>query len=182
MIELFAVWQSDEAPLVHLREAETVTRIKNSPEWQIREESFLAHVQFRVGSLVLSRHREPVLDFGLSLRSSLDSLALESSTELRFQGTGDRIRFTLAEDQVEIRANYAKGIAHCSYVDLLRSVLSYMRNSLDVLTAEAPSLLENTFIEYLYREFLVREIGDEQFSRHSEVMAKIYGAGRSSLD
>ncbi|WP_433720938.1 hypothetical protein ACQP2Y_37355 [Actinoplanes sp. CA-051413] len=180
MIELFAALKSDEEPLVHLHDAETVARIKQSPEWQIREGSFLARVQFRVGDLVLSRRREPVLDFGLSLRSNLDLLALERRTELSFQGTSDRVRFTLTENRVEIRANYAEGIAYCSYVDLLCSVLSYMRNSLDVLTAKAPDLLESTYIEYLYREFLVREMGEEQFRRHSQAMAKIYGAGQDS--
>ncbi|MGW4939968.1 hypothetical protein ACWEOZ_00045 [Actinoplanes sp. NPDC004185] len=178
MIELLALLQPDEAPLVHLREADIVARIKQSPEWQIREESFWTRVQFRVGDLELTRSREPMLDFGLSLRSNLDLLALRSRAELSFQGTGDRIRFTLVEDRVEIRANYAEGTAYCSYVDLLRSVLSYMRNSLDVLTSAAPSLLENTFIEYLYREFLVREMGERQFSRHSEAMAKAHGAAQ----
>ncbi|MGW4943344.1 hypothetical protein ACWEOZ_17365 [Actinoplanes sp. NPDC004185] len=118
----------------------------------------------------MSRPREPVLDFGLSLRSMLDQLALNGRAELSFQGTNDRIRFTLTEGRVEVRANYAEGAADCSYLDLLCSVLSYMRETLDVLTASAPQLLENTFIEYLYREFLVRELGQDQFHRHSRVV------------
>jgi len=152
-----------------------VARIVASPEWEVREESFLAGITFQVGNLLLNRNRAPVIDFAMSLRSALDILVIDGVSELKFQGTTDRIRFSLMGDLVEIRASYAKGVATCSFVSIRRAALIFARDSLDRITEAAPGLLKNGFVEYLYRDFAVREKGEEQFRRHDMVMADIYG-------
>jgi len=138
----------------------------------VRERWFVEDVIFRIGDLILDRRRAPLIDLGLSIRFALDELAMRDNAKVDFPGGPDEISFTLMGDRVDVRSNFSAGAATCSYVDLVRAVAIFLRDTLDVVTEASPNLLRNRFIESLYRSSGVREKGREQFLRHSRIVSE----------
>ncbi|MFI5933878.1 hypothetical protein [Actinoplanes sp. NPDC051494] len=170
-IILEAAMRPERPPLSGLKDSATVAAIVCAEEWEVRERFFIADVTFLIDGIDLSRSAEALIDFGMSLRSSLDELAMSGTSELQFQGTPSRIKFALTGADVHVSANFAEGEAICPYIELYRAVLVFVRDALDAVTRAAPEILKNDFIEYLYRTYAVREKGNDQFMRHGRVVA-----------
>ena len=142
------------------------------PEWKIRERNFLGDLVFRVGSLVMDRMSVPLLDFALASRFELWMLPLRGSGKIGFVDSSNSIELALEGNEVVLWASYVKGRARTPYVDLVGTVATFLRALIDAATREQPALIRHPFIESLYRDSGVREMGQEQFRRHSDQMVK----------
>ncbi|MEV0563754.1 hypothetical protein [Dactylosporangium sp. NPDC050588] len=154
--------------------------IRQAPEWEVRERWMLGAVTLRVGTLLVEVEQMPLLDFGLSLEFALRDLALHGRSDLSFSDRSLLIRFTRDADLVDVthwqstasREWRVTATGAASYVQLAAAAARFLRAALDLCTQAYPDLLLNNEIERLYRHAAVRELGEAQFIRHTEMVRR----------
>ncbi|MFF5234976.1 hypothetical protein [Dactylosporangium sp. NPDC000521] len=154
--------------------------IRQAPEWEVRERWMLGAVTLQVGNLLVEAEQMPLLDFGLSLEFALRDLALHGRSDLSFPDRSLLIRFTRDGDLVSVthwqptgpREWRATTTGSATYVQLAAAAARFLRAALDLCTQACPDLLLNNEIERLYRHAAVREIGEAQFIRHTQMMRR----------
>ncbi|MEU1418104.1 hypothetical protein [Streptomyces sp. NPDC005731] len=125
---------------------EAVVRL---PEWQLRAMSFLGDVSLDIGGVEFRFTDIPVLDFIMSWRFGLEELTLRGAVRIELLEGQGHVPLSLADPTVTIAWDGRS--ASCSFVELLRAILSFAQSVLDDLTRANPHLLVNDFMEGLHR-------------------------------
>ncbi|MFC4562937.1 hypothetical protein ACFO4E_13825 [Nocardiopsis mangrovi] len=145
-------------------------------EGDMRERFLLDEVRMRIGTFNFIRPGSPLLDFCMSLQSALRGLAVSGKSAISFPGTLTQIRLALIDDTVHVRStSEAHGRGECTFIRLMGAVCVFQRSALDNVTREDPNLLLNDLVERLYREYGVRQLGKEQFARHTQAVRRRHG-------
>lgn len=118
----------------------------NASAVALRYECFLGDIRMKVAGVDFSTHWQwvPVLDFGLSLCSLLDSLQDGEVRIFEFTESEAAIRMRRVGDLIDVEATYVKGRASVSYRVLLESARDFAEHLIARLIAEYPELATNT--------------------------------------
>ncbi|MFC3997375.1 hypothetical protein ACFOVU_15700 [Nocardiopsis sediminis] len=155
-----------------LRDSGEIAQI---PEGDMREMFLYDDVWMRIGAFNFTQGTTPLLDFCMSLQFALRGLAVAGKSTMSFPDVVTRVRFTLDDATVNVRStSEADGRGECSFLQLTSAVCLFQRSALDAVTRDNPDLLFNDLVERLFREYGVRELGEEQFARHTQAMRRRY--------
>ena len=141
--------------------------IVDTPEWWVRERWFMGAVSLRAGSSSYDYPNCPMLDFGMSLNFAIFGAVSRGASEMQPSGA-TKIKLATAESSMAISRPGSEHVDFIDLVALLRELVMFMRSVLDESTKLMTELLINDNVERLYREWGVRELGEDQFRRHAE--------------
>ncbi|MGC5344367.1 hypothetical protein [Streptomyces sp. DT171] len=141
----------------------------------IRERSFFGDIMLSMGGMDFPFPRTPVLDFIISWKFSLDEVALTGVSDVGIIDKYHVTRLALRDYEVVAMSTETQATVSVPFVEILAAILRFTRSVLDEITREYPDLLMNDFMENLFRGSLMRELGEEQFLRHSAAMKKRFG-------
>ncbi|WP_020380211.1 hypothetical protein [Nocardiopsis potens] len=139
-------------------------------EWEIRERAFLGDFSLKLQGAEVRKSRYPLIDLALSFHGALSQVAMDGSSYVDFLGESGRIVLSLKDENLNLRIHPGRGFAEVPFIHLYSEVCKFQRSLLDILTTHRPEVLQNHFIEYLYRVSGVREMGEVQFHRHLSAM------------
>ncbi|MFJ9080754.1 hypothetical protein ACIRO3_36805 [Streptomyces sp. NPDC102278] len=143
--------------------------ILNSEEWTVRERWFNGSMDLRFSDASFEYSDTPLLDCALALRYAVNILAADSAASVDLNG-GPQIQLTLDGARVTVRAAHNEIVAECNFVDLVRAASVFFRDLVNEITRIRPEFIVNQTVEAAYREAGVRQLGREQFLRHSHAI------------
>ncbi|WP_406294713.1 hypothetical protein [Streptomyces sp. NBC_00624] len=171
--QVIVTWQSGDVGVA----GEVLSRdgwqaLRDVSEWRIRERSFFGDVTLRVSHTEFRFPRAAIFDFIMSWRFGLEQLALRSQGRVELADNGERVSLFCDASTVILSFPYDQRSASCLFVDLLAAILRFAQTALDEVTRAYPDLLVHDLVEGLFRGLGMRELGREQYQRHSAAAAK----------
>ncbi|MFF3564018.1 hypothetical protein ACFYXS_28620 [Streptomyces sp. NPDC002574] len=146
--------------------------LQAQPEWLIREQSFFGKASISVGDTEFPFARATVIDFIESWRYGLDELALRAQARVELAEQRGTVNLSRDTSTVTLSTPHDQRTASCSFIDLLAAILKFAQSSLDELTRTHPDLLVHDLVERLFRNLGMRQLGQEQFRRHTAAVTK----------
>ncbi|WP_371800414.1 hypothetical protein OG963_44040 (plasmid) [Streptomyces sp. NBC_01707] len=146
--------------------------LRDVSEWRIRERSFFGDVTLRVGDTEFRFQRAAIVDFIMSWRFGLEQLTLRSQGCVELADNGEQVSLFCDASTVILSSPYDQRSASCLFVDLLAAILRFAQTALDEVTRAYPDLLVHDLVDGLFRGLGMRELGREQYQRHSAAAAK----------
>ncbi|MFD8495749.1 hypothetical protein [Amycolatopsis sp. NPDC059657] len=145
-IEFESSLKHDDVFLPHLGS------IIEAPGWVVRERWILGNVLLTVGGQAYKTGKVALIDFGLSLRFSLDDLAVSKKEDLVFDGQVE-MSMHLTGDDIAIRGHDGRVVGHCKLADLVKSAFLFVQDILSKLVEVDSDVLLNEAVKSLCREF-----------------------------